>query len=175
MTKKIYLVGFMGVGKTSIGFRLAKKLHWTVYDLDQVFEEQEKMSINDYIEKYGFSAFRNKETELLHQTEEKTEDMIIITGGGIIEREENRLFLKKQTVIYLRNSFSLIYHRLKRYDDGKRPLFLQSTKEELQKKYQTRLPLYEEVATYTLRQKKKTITEQVQECMIWLKKCEGIL
>lgn len=175
MAKKIYLVGFMGVGKTSIGSRLAKKLRWAVYDLDQVFEEQEKMSINDYVERYGFPAFRKKETELLHQTEEKTEDTIIITGGGIIEREENRLFLKKQTVIYLRNSFSLIYHRLKRYDDGKRPLFLQSTKDELQKKYQARLPLYEEVATYTLRQKKKTIAEQVQECMIWLKKCEGIL
>ena len=41
MAKKIYLVGFMGVGKTSIGSRLAKKLRWAVYDLDQVFEEQE--------------------------------------------------------------------------------------------------------------------------------------
>jgi len=78
---RIYLVGYMASGKTQIGKLLAAELNYGFIDMDQLFEEQFRISIADFFEKYGEQHFRMIEHELLVETSKK-EDQVIATGGG---------------------------------------------------------------------------------------------
>ena len=78
---KIYLVGFMAVGKSTIGKKLAEMLGYTSLDLDDVFEEKYKITIKTFFNKYDEDLFRNLEAELLKTTFEM-DDIVISTGGG---------------------------------------------------------------------------------------------
>ncbi|WP_242691747.1 shikimate kinase [Desertivirga arenae] len=78
---KIFLVGFMGCGKTTFGKKLASKLGYKFVDLDKSVEESVGMSIPDYFEKFGETAFREKERAIL-QTRTYSENSVIATGGG---------------------------------------------------------------------------------------------
>jgi len=79
--ERIYLVGFMGVGKSTIGKKLAHKLNFNFIDLDNIFEEKYKISIDSFFKKYDEKLFRKMENELLLSTFDKT-NTVISTGGG---------------------------------------------------------------------------------------------
>ncbi len=78
----IFLIGFMGSGKTTLGRKLASRLGYMFMDLDHIFEAQEGMTIAEYFAKYGEDAFRQKESELL-KGQPYPEHAIISTGGGL--------------------------------------------------------------------------------------------
>jgi len=78
---RIYLVGFMGAGKTTVGKQLAEKFGYTSLDLDDAFEEKYKINIKTFFHKYDENLFRNLEVNLLASTFEM-ENVIISTGGG---------------------------------------------------------------------------------------------
>ena len=78
---KLFLVGFMGCGKTTFGKKLANKLAYTFIDLDKTIEASTGMSIPQYFTKFGEAAFREKESEII-KTTEFPENAIIATGGG---------------------------------------------------------------------------------------------
>ncbi len=88
-SKRIFLIGFMGVGKTTIGKRLAKKLDFPFVDLDQAIEEKFKISINEFFSKYGESAFRNEETKMLESVIIEYDTVVISVGGGLPCFNEN--------------------------------------------------------------------------------------
>lgn len=79
---RIFLIGYMGSGKTTLGKKLAARLGYQFIDLDHAFEEQQGMSIAQFFSKHGEDAFRQKESALLKEVNypEKT---IISTGGGL--------------------------------------------------------------------------------------------
>ena len=77
----LFLIGFMGCGKTTFGKRLANKLSYEFIDLDKVFESKTGMSIPEYFGAYGEAAFREKESEILKNTE-YPDNAVIATGGG---------------------------------------------------------------------------------------------
>lgn len=79
--KRIYLVGFMGSGKSTLGKRLRSELGWDFLDLDDYFEERYQMTIKQYFAQFGEDAFRLAEKELLLDVSQK-ERLIIATGGG---------------------------------------------------------------------------------------------
>jgi shikimate kinase len=79
---KVFLVGFMGSGKTTIGKKLANYLKCDFIDLDKLIEAKVGMSIVEYFELYGESAFRDLEREVLQKTD-FPENVIIATGGGV--------------------------------------------------------------------------------------------
>lgn len=79
--KRIYLVGFMGSGKSTLGKRLRSELGWEFLDLDDYFEERYQMTIKQYFAQFGEDAFRLAEKELLLDVSQK-ERLIIATGGG---------------------------------------------------------------------------------------------
>jgi shikimate kinase len=78
----IFLVGFMGCGKTTLGRKLASRLGCMFMDLDHILEVQEGMSIGEYFAKHGEEAFRNVESQVLKQTP-YPENAVVATGGGL--------------------------------------------------------------------------------------------
>ena len=78
----IFLVGFMGCGKTTLGRKLSSRLGYGFMDLDHVLEAKEGMTIADYFKKFGEDAFRKLESEVLKQTV-YPEHAVISTGGGL--------------------------------------------------------------------------------------------
>jgi len=79
--RPVYLIGFMGAGKSTLGKRLALKLGVDFLDLDILFEDKYKLNIRSFFEKYGESLFRQFEYDLIKSTFE-LRDVVISTGGG---------------------------------------------------------------------------------------------
>lgn len=101
---KIILIGFMGVGKTSVGKQLARKLNFNFIDTDYEIERLTNKSIPDIFEQYGENYFRKLENSILEKFV-KNEDIVMATGGGIITTKENYNILKnEEKVIFLDGS-----------------------------------------------------------------------
>lgn len=143
--RSIYLVGFMGSGKTSVGQLLAKNLGYPFIDTDKMIVESENKDINAIFENEGENYFREKEAAILKET--NALEGVISTGGGIIEREDNRLFLKEHTVVFLSAEWSTIVERLA--DDNERPIWRDGSRDK-ERLYQKRLSLYQFVSTLTI-------------------------
>ncbi len=131
----------MGSGKTTVGQALAELTEQPLMDLDQIIEQQAAMPISTIFKDYGEAYFRQLEHDALIQTNEH--DGIVSTGGGIIERTDNREWLKDKQVIFLDTPWSAIVERLK-YDKT-RPLWQQGLAEK-ERLFNQRQPFYEEVS-----------------------------
>jgi shikimate kinase len=109
----IFLIGFMGVGKTTIGKRLANKLNIPFIDLDQEIEKKFQISINEFFAKYGEQAFRTEETKMLKFIISESEQAIISVGGGLPCYNENiqRMNVAGKT-LYLQRPAKELYNRL---------------------------------------------------------------
>ncbi len=112
MNKKIYLVGSMGSGKSSIGKLLAKKIKIPHYDLDKTIEADKNMSITKIFNKYDEKYFRKLEADALEKYS-KYDKFVVSTGGGCILDENNQKILKNGLVIYLKISIDAQYERIK--------------------------------------------------------------
>ncbi len=96
--KNIYLVGFMGTGKTFVGKELAKKKKWQFVDLDDLIELREKRLIADIFVKEGEPYFRRVEKQVLKEVA-KEKKFVVATGGGIVIDPENIKIMKESGVI----------------------------------------------------------------------------
>lgn len=134
------LLGFMGSGKTTI----ARLLDENFIDMDFVIEERIGMTIVDYFNTFGESAFRKIESQVLEELLALPNDKVIASGGGVILSEANQLLLKKnkKNNIFLDASFEVIYERIALDTKMERPLFLSNSKEEFKAIYQSRYDLY---------------------------------
>jgi len=113
--KNIYLVGFMGTGKTVVGEILAKKLGKEFVEMDVVIEAKEGSKIADIFTKQGEAYFRSLEKTLLGSLSKK-EGLVISCGGGLICDQENLKLLKETGVVFaLRASVSTIYQRTREH------------------------------------------------------------
>jgi len=167
--KALYLTGYMGAGKTSIGERLAEVLEIPVIDTDHYIEEKAGKSIPEIFAKDGEAEFRRYEREYLRSL--PTENVIITTGGGIVIQAENREWMQENgIVVYLHCDIEEIFNRVT--VDETRPLFDLTQKEAVAKRFQDRLPLYKE-AHFTVDTTKQTMEEVVNEIQNLLKKVES--
>lgn len=122
---RIILIGFMGVGKTTIGKIIAKKLKLNFVDMDNYIEKTEGKSISKIFEEYGEQRFRELESESLKDLI-KSDNIVISTGGGIVTTKENSDILKKEKiVIFLDGNTQTILNHLSKEID-KRPLLSNS-------------------------------------------------
>lgn len=113
--KPIALVGFMSSGKSSVGKTLAKKLNLPFVDTDEEMERIVKKPIHHYFKECDKTDFRDLESETLSKIiqQYRQKPVVIATGGGILERENNRqLLLKDCLVIHLQTSFEEIEKRI---------------------------------------------------------------
>jgi len=158
MMKTIYLIGFMGSGKSTVGIALADKLEKTYVDTDQFIVDTHQQQIADIFQKFGENTFRNYETNAL---KEVSTYEVVSTGGGIVEKNENLQTMQKNgLIIYLHASFKEIENRLE--NDQTRPLWKSDDEEKL-KLYLRRLSMYEKYADHIIHTDKKTVNEIVQE------------
>lgn len=112
-TNKIFLVGFMGSGKSTVGKKLAKLLGYEFIDLDKLIELRMGISIADYLLAYGESAFRELERDLLQNTPHP-DKIVFATGGGTPCFFDSMDWMNKCGVtIYLSLPVSALVNRLR--------------------------------------------------------------
>ena len=158
LNKNVYLIGFMGAGKSTVGHELAKLMSINFFDLDEAIVENKGMDIADIFHEHGEETFRLWEKEVLFQQE--GEGAIIATGGGIVETKDNLLFmLKTGHVVYLQAPFNLLFSRIA--SDSNRPLTKEGEKG-LKERFNRRRAFYEKAST-TLNTENKTPVQIAHE------------
>lgn len=152
---KIFIIGFMGSGKTTNARLLAAQTRTTMLDLDDYIAQQAQMSISDIFAKYGEAYFRQLETNCLQQVIALPQPLVIATGGGT-PCYANNMQMMNQTgcTLYLRANIHLLARRLWDADArNQRPLLhnchsLADCTKTIQMLFNTRKPYYEQ-AHYT--------------------------
>ncbi len=144
---RIYLVGYMGAGKTTAARRLAHRLGWEVVDTDALFEEKYKISVNDFFNKYDETLYRKLESEVLKATE-SLENVVVSTGGGTACYFDNMEWMNQHGLtVFLRISPQAAVDRVI-HSRHKRPLVEGKSEEELtefvNRHYASRMPFYEQ-------------------------------
>ncbi len=94
----IYIVGFMGTGKTAVGKELAKKKKWQFLDLDDLIELREKRTIAEIFAKDGEPYFRHLEKRVLQEVA-KEKKFVVACGGGVVMDKDNIKVMKETGII----------------------------------------------------------------------------
>ena len=166
---KLVLIGFMGVGKTSVGKKIAKKLDFKFIDTDYEIEKLENKTISQIFEDYGEEYFRTLETRVLKNSL-KEKNIIISTGGGIITSKENYEILKNEkNVIFLDASVETIISHL--YNEtNKRPLLKNSKNlsDKIESLLSIRYEKYKEVSDILIKVNNKNIDEVISQILVYI-------
>jgi shikimate kinase len=165
----IALAGFMGTGKSRIGWELSRRLSLTFIDTDKVIERVSCMRIGDIFEYYGEATFREYETEVVRRTL-RLDEVVISTGGGTVMRPQNREMLKSRgPVIVLTASPETIYLRTRR---SQRPLLqVANPIEKIYELLEAREEAYADVAAFHVstdnRHSSDVVEEIVEKLWAW--------
>jgi len=135
---RIYLIGFMGAGKSTVGRFLAAKLGWNFIDLDDEIERRERRPIAEIFRQDGEPRFRELERLCLKELSSSPKTVIALGGGTFIDPENRDLATRTGLTIWLKVSFDKLVHRVR--IDGSRPKFVDT--EQTKRLYQTREPFY---------------------------------
>lgn len=126
----IYLLGYMGSGKTTFGSQLSRRLHLHFFDTDTLIEHKFKVNINQLFKKYNEEVFRVVEHGVLLDTF-KMDHGVISTGGGTPCYKDNMELINQHGIsVYLKTAPEHIFERLKK-SRKKRPLIAGLNKKEL--------------------------------------------
>ena len=136
----LYLCGFMGCGKTTIGQAFAKKQGRKYLDLDQLLVQRQGRTIPEIFAQDGEEGFRTIEQETLLSTQEYKGAVISIGGGILTKRENGAICNRLGVLVFLDLPFELCYQRIA--GDTNRPLVMQNTKEQLEDLFNRRRTVY---------------------------------
>lgn len=141
----IFLCGFMGCGKTTVGHALAKTLGIPLIDTDEEIVKHENMSIPQIFEQKGEPYFRKIEAEIVCGLCSK--NAVIACGGGAMLNNDTASTVKNSgaSIVLLDLSFDECYVRIK--DDQNRPIVQKNTKQQLNEIFDNRLGVYQNNAT----------------------------
>ena len=128
--KRIFIIGYMGAGKTTVGKALAKELNIEFYDLDWYIEARMRKTVKQIFDEVGEEGFRQIEHNMLHEVAE-FENVIISCGGGTPCFFDNMEYMNQQgETVYLKATPEVLYGHLK-MGKSVRPLLLNKTPEEV--------------------------------------------
>lgn len=135
---RIYLVGFMGAGKSTVGRELSLKLHAPFLDLDAEIEKAEGIPVREIFARDGEPRFRQMEREHLKRIAETSTAIVALGGGTYVDPENRKVVDETGVAVWLEVSFSNIRERVR--PDGTRPLLADI--EKARQLYKKRLPAY---------------------------------
>lgn len=160
----IFLIGFMGAGKSTIARTLQRELGFPLVEMDERIVQEQGMSINDIFAQYGEAHFREIESQLVVDLG-KQEPSIVSCGGGVVVRPKNTQNMKKSgRIVLLKASPETIFERVKNSTD--RPILNgHMNVEYIAELMEKRRALYEEAADITIQTDGKT-REQICEEII---------
>lgn len=170
----VAMAGFMGTGKSRIGWELSRRLQLTFIDTDRVIERVSGMRIPDVFEFYGEGVFRDYETEVVRRCT-RLEEVVVSTGGGTVMRPENRALLRARgPVVVLYASPETVYRRTRRH---RRPLLEQGDPQErIRQLMAARQEAYDAVASIKVstdgRNSADVVEEIVGELVAWKERQE---
>ena len=164
MRGPVALVGYMGSGKTTVGRLLSGSLGLEFVDLDRTLVKRAGRSIAEIFAEDGEGHFRDLEHRVLLDALKGSPPCVLACGGGVVERPENRALLREITTVFLREETDVLYGRTR---DPSRPLRAAS-REEFERRYAERLPLYKEVADVEVEVRgrpPREVAEEVMRCL----------
>lgn len=149
--QNLVLCGFMGSGKTTVGRKLARLTGMPFIDLDRYIEEQVGMSISDIFATHGEAYFRDLESRYVAELTTQRTGIVLALGGGTVLRSENVTAIKQTGLLILLDTpFFRIQKNLE--NSTTRPLLQRGDRlAEIRRLYQTRKPIYEQVADCRVR------------------------
>jgi shikimate kinase len=137
-TDKIYLVGFMASGKTTVARALAARLGWQSEDVDDLIEKRERLTVAEIFARHGEPYFRAVEREILRLLQ-PMRDLVVATGGGTFADPDNRMAINLDGVsIWIDLPLAELIPRIPM--DGRRPLAADRT--QLERLYAARVEAY---------------------------------
>ena len=137
VVERIYLVGFMGAGKTTVGRELSFRLQRPFFDLDAEVEAAEGLSVAEIFNRFGEQRFRQLERNHLKRLSGQ-QGVIALGGGAYVDPENRKVADETGAVVWLETSLATVHQRVR--PDGSRPLL--SNPEQVEKLYGSRLPFY---------------------------------
>jgi len=143
--RTVFLLGFMGCGKSTVGQALARRLDWDFVDLDARIEAQEGQSVPEIFRLRGEASFRLAETNALRRlmSDPKKRHTIVALGGGAFVQEANRELLRGQPSVFLEATAEELWRRC--LQDGiERPL--RQDPDQFSRLYAERLPFYRQAS-----------------------------
>lgn len=147
--KRIFLIGPMGAGKTTLARHLSTALDVPCFDSDEVIVERTGADIPWIFDIEGEQGFRDRETQIIDELTQY-EDIVLATGGGAVLREQNRQMLSSRgLVVFLDVSVTAQFRRIAH--DKNRPLIQTADPmARLREMRKQRLPLYQSIADLTI-------------------------
>jgi shikimate kinase len=136
--RRVYLIGFMGAGKSTIGRQLAAKLGWTFVDLDRHIEMGEGRQVAEIFRESGEPHFRRIEEKYLKDLSSSNHCVIALGGGAYINPVIREIADATGLTVWLKVSFTKVADRVKM--DGTRPKF--ENREDAERLYRNREPYY---------------------------------
>ena len=162
-TDKVYLVGFMGAGKTSVGRALAKRLDWRFMDIDEHIEAREHLTVSDIFQRHGEPHFRGVERSVLVD-QVPVRHTVVATGGGTFVDPQNRAIIKADgAAVWLDVPLERVIARIPQ--DGRRPLAADRTN--LERLFHSRRPAYEQAHLH-LDASRVPVESLVDQLVDWL-------
>jgi shikimate kinase len=146
----LVLIGYRGTGKSAVGAIVAARLGMPCISMDEKIAEKVGMSIPEFVEKRGWPAFRDVESEVARELS-GADDVVIDAGGGVIERPENIDALRSNGIIvWLKASVGVIVSRIE--DSTERPSLTgaKSFTDEVEEVLERRAPSYAAAARYEI-------------------------
>jgi shikimate kinase len=147
VTGPLFLIGYRGTGKSTIGPLLAARLGWSFADADAELEARHGETIRQMFETIGEAGFRDRESALLNDLVGRP-NSVIATGGGVILRPENRAVLQRGEVVWLTADIDTIEERLQAdpTTHERRPALSVGGRAEIETILAAREPLYRSAA-----------------------------
>ena len=139
--KSIVCIGFMGVGKTTVGKLLAQKLYRNFIDIDAEIEKEFAMPIPLIFETYGEKAFRQKEKELISHYSQQPLYIISVGGGAFLQKEIQAMCLENCVVLFLDISWESWKDRFQILSDN-RPLLRDRSMDDIKQLFHERQTIY---------------------------------
>ena len=164
ISRSIFLIGFMGAGKSTIARALQRELGFPLIEMDERIVKEQGMSINDIFAQYGEDHFRDIESQLIVDIG-KEEPSIVSCGGGVVVRPQNTQNMKEiGRIVFLKATPETIYERVKNSTD--RPILNgHMNVEYIAELMEKRRVLYEAAADITIQTDGK-MREQICEEII---------